>query len=606
MKKVAIHLSYHLALLFILPIAFIVTYVWLYFHPSITIYEHLGVIALIVFSILSIKLLLNHYLKNKKLVLFVSSILYSSFILGVIIYYALVLIGLYSWNKVITEEFIVSYANQAGFFFDAINVSYHLIIVALVILYTILTAACYFFLRKFHWLPTKQHNTTWLIGPLIFSFLFFCCYFCYDYLISSDAASKEPVKLTLHSGKPKGQQTHKSKLEYATDQRLNNLEDQARKNYQINISTKKRNLIVFVVDALRPDHTNIYDYHRDTTPNLRKISESQATSHFTNVRSVCGETTCAHAGFMASRFVHQLPDNIFTLQEALKLNGYRTNFIISGDHVNFHNIREVYGHVDDYFDGSMATGYYFNDDIITINKTDTLPIWDGKPTMIHYHILSAHQVGKKDPAFTKYMPSESYLGKRSGQAEIKFTNFYDNGVLQADDVIKKLLDTLSSKKYLDNTLVIITADHGEALGEHGFFMHTNSVIEEALHVPLMMIPYGYQSNLPKQSDEFMSLVDLAPTILSEFNLSIPETWIGKPVQHKIERPFTFFEMTPYKGLYDHRDKKSLWKYWNNTNTGEEFVFNITQDPKENNNLVWRVSSDLKKEWRKATQFEMSH
>jgi glucan phosphoethanolaminetransferase (alkaline phosphatase superfamily) len=507
---------------------------------------------------------------------------------------------------VITEEFIVSYANQAHFFLDAIGISYYLVIVTLIIFYTLLTIACYYFLRKFHWLPTKQHNTTWLIGPLMLSALLLCSYHLNDYLISGDISSKEPLKLTLHSGKPKGEQIHEAKLGYKSNKQINITENNARKNYIVSPSTKKRNLVIFIVDALRPDHTSIYGYHRDTTPNLRKVSESHAINLFTNVRSVCGETTCAHAGFMASRFVHQLPDNLFTLQDVLKVNDYRTNFIISGDHINFHNIRDVYGQVDDYYDGSMATGYYFNDDAITINKTKALPVWDGKPTLIHYHILSAHQVGKKDPAYSRYTPAESYLGKREGQPEIKFTNFYDNGVLQADDIIKKLLDILATKKYLDNTLVIITADHGEALGEHNFFMHTNSVIEEALHVPLMMIPYGYKSNLPNQTNKFMSLADLAPTILYEFNLNIPETWVGKPIQQKIERPFTFFEMTPYKGLYDHRDTQALWKYWKNINTGEEFVFNITKDPKENNNLVWRVSTNLKNEWRKITDFEVTH
>lgn len=606
MKKLAVNFTYNLTALFALPIIFIGFYVVMLYNPYNTVYQHLSIISSIIFSILSIKFLINHYIKNKRLALFVGSILYSSFIFLAILYYALVFISLYSWNKVITKEFIISYSNQIHFLFDALNISFYLVFFALVTLYTTLTIACYFFLNKFHWLPAPQHNTTWLIGPLILTVLLWTTYSMYDYIISGDLTSKEPLKLTLHSGKARGMQIHDAKLGYTENKKINDLEDKARKNYQIKTSISKRNLIVFIVDALRPDHTSIYNYHRNTTPNLKKLIEHKATSLFTNVRSVCGETTCGHAGYMGSRFIHQLPDNLFTLQETLKLNGYRTNLIISGDHINFHNIREVYGQVDDYFDGSMATGYYFNDDQITVNKTNTLPTWDGQPTMIHYHILSAHQVGKRDMNFSKYSPAESYLGKRSGQPDVKFTNFYDNGVLQADDMINTILQTLKSKKYLDNALVIITADHGEALGEHGVFMHTNSVIEEALNIPIVMIPYGYKSSLPKQYNDFMSLIDLAPTILTEFDLNIPETWTGTPIQQKQNRPFTFFEMTPYKGLYDHRDTNNLLKYWKNQNTGEEFAFNIKTDPKENHNLIWKIPTNLKKEWRKATEFETTH
>lgn len=604
MKKITLHFSYHLALLFILPITFICIYVWLYFNPAITIYQHLSVIALIVFSIFSIKLLINHYINNKRIVLFIGSILYSSFIFGILIYYLLVLIGLYSWNKVITEEFIISYANQAHFFFDAIGISYHLIIVLAVVIYTLLTVASYFFLKHFHWLPSKYTKTTWLIGPLIFSIFLFFCYFVYDYIDTSDANSKEPLKITLFSGKLR--QTHDARLGYGPNHHLNSIEDTARKNYTVSPSDKKRNLIVFIVDALRPDHTSMYGYSRDTTPYLEKISKLHDAKIFNQVRSVCGETTCAHAGYMASRFIHQLPDNLFTLQEVLKLNGYITNFIISGDHINFNNIRDVYGDVDHYYDGSMATGFYFNDDAITVNKTKSLPEWDGNPSMIHYHILSAHQVGKKEAEFSKYTPWESYLGKRSGPPDIKFTNFYDNGILQADSVINDILNILASKKYLENSLVIITADHGEALGEHNFFMHTNSVIEEALRIPLVMIPYGYESKLPKQYDNFMSLADLAPSILEEFDINIPESWVGTPMQKQLKRPFTYFEMTPYKGFYDHRDSKTLWKYWQNIITGEEYAFNLTADPKENRNMIWDVPVNLKKEWRKTNQIQTKH
>ncbi|OYY05167.1 MAG: hypothetical protein B7Y72_04565, partial [Mehylophilales bacterium 35-46-6] len=120
MRKTAVHFSYNLALLFTLPVAFIVAYVWLYFNPSIVIYQHLSAIALLVFSILSIKLLIHHYFNHQKLVLFVGTVLYSSFIFTLLVYYALVFISLSTWSKVITKEFITSYLAQIDFLLEAL------------------------------------------------------------------------------------------------------------------------------------------------------------------------------------------------------------------------------------------------------------------------------------------------------------------------------------------------------------------------------------------------------------------------------------------------------------------------------------------------------
>jgi glucan phosphoethanolaminetransferase (alkaline phosphatase superfamily) len=599
MRKAAVHFTYNLALLFTLPVVFIVVYVWLYFNPSIVIYQHLSAIALFIFSILSIKLLINHYFNHQKLVLFVGTILYSSFIFGLIVYYALVLISLNSWSRVITEEFILAYAGQAKFFLEALGVSYHLIIVALVIAYALIAIICYFFLKKFHWLPSKYIGNTWIIGPLLFCICLFFIAYTNEYIIHADPTSKEPIKLTLFSGKPKAKQDHSAKLGYSSDIKLNVEEDNARKNYIVSPSTKKRNLIVIMVDGLRPDHTSAYGYQKDTTPFLKKLITNSSSHIFTNVRSVCAETTCAHAGFMGSRFVHDLPDSPFTLQDVLKRNGYHTNFIISGDHLSFNNIRDIYGKVDEYYDGTMAKGYYFNDDEIVVNKTKSLPDWNGKPTMIHYHLLSAHLVGKKYPKYKKFLPANGYGISSDMHPKLDYSNFYDNGVLQADAIINELMLNLKQKQYLENTLVVITSDHGEALGEHNFFTHTNSVIEEVLNVPLVMVSYGYKSKLPKKHVQFMSLADLSPTILHEFDIKIPETWTGIASQLNTTRPFTFFEMPPYKGLYDHRDTKVLWKYWKNFNTDEEFVFNLSKDPGENNNLVWQTPNHQIKQWRET-------
>ena len=89
---------------------------------------------------------------------------------------------------------------------------------------------------------------------------------------------------------------------------------------------------------------------------------------------------------------------------------------------------------------------------------------------------------------------------------------YDGAVAYVDDQLGRLLDNLKGQGLLDNTIVVVTSDHGEQFGEHGLFDHANSLYRPLLHVPLVLsfpprLPAGTRVRQP------VSLVDLAATIL---------------------------------------------------------------------------------------------
>lgn len=140
-------------------------------------------------------------------------------------------------------------------------------------------------------------------------------------------------------------------------------------------------------------------------------------------------------------------------------------------------------------------------------------------------------------------------------------NFYDNGVLDADAVINHLLTLLQPKGYLQNSLVVIKADHGESLCEHGVFTHTNSVREEVLNVPLILIPFGYETAAAAPVHHYPAQVDILPTVLGELGLPVPRTWIGRDLNSAEGLPLTYFEEHAFAGLIDHRDATHVWKYW---------------------------------------------
>jgi len=292
------------------------------------------------------------------------------------------------------------------------------------------------------------------------------------------------------------------------------------------------------------------------------------------------------------------------LPEVLKRYGYRTMLILGGDHTHFYGLRELYGPVDDYYDGSMAAPYYMNDDQLVVNHVNGLPEWDGRPVMIRFHLMSSHMLGKRHEANTRYEPAANYffvpnrtLGD-DGKTYEKAVNYYDNGVREFDAVVASILDALRRKHYLDDAVVAVTGDHGESLGEHGIWGHEDGVTREALGVPFLMLNYGYQSPSRLDGAAWPSQVDIAPTILAELGMPRPTTWSGVPLQSPVKRDFIHFEEGPLVGLLDARDAANPWKYWEDRRDGAASAFNLARDPRESHNAVDQAPAQLVRDWRR--------
>jgi len=357
-------------------------------------------------------------------------------------------------------------------------------------------------------------------------------------------------------------------------------------------------VILIVVDALRPGHTEPYGYHRPTTPHLSKRVAQAGMVRINHVYGSCSESTCGLASLASSRYLHNYPPNPLSLPEVLQLHGYAIHMILGGDHTNHYNLRNVYGKVNNYFDGSMAKGFYMNDDSFVLNKTRALPRWGGNPIMLQYHLMSNHVLGKRLPAYTLFKPAASYAGKTRGGPDVRYTNFYDNGVLQTDAIIHAILTDLEAKHYLDHSIVVITADHGESLGEKGVRAHGNSINEEALRIPLFISGMGELAVAPGQP---VGQVDIAPSILHELKLPIPPNWDGLPLQSGARRRpgdgFLHFSMREHIGLLDTRTPGPL-KYRRNAQDNMEAVYDLVSDPSEQHNVIESLAQPRRLEWRR--------
>ena len=514
----------------------------------------------------------------------------------ILLYYALVLTGLELWGRVISWDLIRTYAIQASALRDALGVSLPGVCAVLAASYLALLAAAWVYLGRFDWIaPFARVLPTWLFTMVLLTGSTVCAVELYSFAAAPPTIEREPVSLTLFPLQATFDAQTRA-IDSMRAERLDQLEDAARLGYQPNPAAVRRNVILIVVDALRSDRMGVYGYSRDTTPNLTRLAREGMIRKPLQMRSSCSASVCGLMSLLSSKFIHELSRRPITLQEVLKLHGYRIHLMLGGDHANFYGLRQLYGDVDSYQDAGTRRGWYMNDDAGVLHDAASLPSWDGTPIMMQFHLMSAHGLGKRNEQFARFTPAASYVIPGNRVPPL-VDNFYDNGVVQADEVIHQIMETLRRKGYLKSALVVVTADHGEALGEHGRYTHAHGVDEQVLRIPLLLIAQGYRPAVFSGGNTVASQVDVAPTVLAELGIARPATWSGMALQEPVTRAYTFFQEAYAAGLIDHRDPQNLWKYWADSSTGQEYAYGISSDPAEASNVIHSVAPQTRRDWR---------
>ncbi len=584
------------------PAVFLAIYVGHELAPASSIAPHLRVVALPLIGLWIARLALAAAL-GARAARIGGAVLGALFVATLLDYYALVLIGLHAWGRVVSLDLIVAYGAQLPKFAAALGIALAPASAALAAGLLVLGVAAWLYLGRLDWVPLAMRALpTRLVVLIVFAGTAACGLELYRFLAGPPAPEYEPFSLTLNPLLG-ALDVNGHAVDRLAAARRDAEQDAARRAYRPAAGAHRRNLILIVVDALRADHMGIYGYGRDTTPNLQALQQQGKLRFAPAVRAVCASSMCGLLGIASSQYVHQLSARPITLQEVLRRHGYRVHMLLAGDHSLFYGLKQAYGEVDSYFDARAAGQIrYMNDDRVVLDRLAQFEPWDGRPVMMQFHLMSAHSLGARDSKSVRYTPAANYAFNRPEAGEddapiASAVNFYDNGVLHADAMIAAILEMLARKGYLDEAVVAITADHGEALGEHGMFQHANSVREEALRVPFVVVSYGYRPAARIDARRLASQIDIGPTLLSELGLPAPQVWQGTPLQRAASRRFVEFQERWEIGLFDLRDPEKLWKYWFDMRSGAEYAFDIVADPRERLNVLSSVPASLAAEWR---------
>lgn len=606
-------LGMDVGLWYLIPTVFLACYVGFFGQPSAAVPPHFLLVALPLLLLCLLRLLLQR-LSPATWRRLLAAVLTAALLGALILYYALVLIGLRSWGGIVSWEVIPTFFAQTRILTDSMGLPLFVVPLAAALLYLLAVTACWIYLGRFDWIgPGTRAMSTPTLLAIAVGISSFVALQIHELSLGRWTSAGEPISLTLYPQKA-ALDLEGYSVNPVVASHLDQVADTARHAYvPATRGAKKKNLVVIIVDALRPDHLGVYGYGRHTTPHLATIMREHDTRIISGVHATCGDTICALFSLFSSKFTSEFSFRPFTLHEVLRRNGYRLHMLLSGDHTYFHSLKSIYGQVDTFYDGiqARARGYFLNDDQLLVDRLKRLPDWDGTPTMFQFHLMSAHILRKPDEVPGRFQPARRYALRNStersprGEPAQTAVNFYDNGVLLADTIIDALLGQLQEKGYLHDTLVVITADHGESLGEHGLFTHANSVREELLRIPLLLIAYGYQPQATGPPRPIYSQVDIAPAILTDLALPSPSIWRGRSLQGEGCDPFSFFEEHAFAGLIDCRDPSHIWKYWIDRRTGADHVFDLSADPREEVDRSGAIPASLLSDLRSRTRAQTS-
>jgi glucan phosphoethanolaminetransferase (alkaline phosphatase superfamily) len=359
----------------------------------------------------------------------------------------------------------------------------------------------------------------------------------------------------------------------------------ALKEYPKNQDFDKKNVILIICDALRSDHTSAYGYYRNTTPFLDSIIKSDHAVRVDHFFSTSSRSVNGVLNILASDY--NILNAKFFLHDLLWSQGYKINFIVSGDHTNFYNLRKHYGNNIEYFhDGVSALttnpeASINNDKAVVLDNLAGIPSSDGKPAFFYIHFMSTHHAGIADTAYFIFKPNRTTAFNTMISAEI-LNNDYDNRVSQVDAYLKQTMKILKQKGFLDNAIVVITADHGQGLTEFGFVGHAQSVFPSEIRIPLILFETGNKTNIQKVNLPFANQLDIAPSIVDLLGIPIPKTWGGFSVFKNERRDFIFQQEKSFYSCIWH-DKQNIYQFIYNSNDKHTQVFDVgvTNIPTDN-------------------------
>lgn len=439
-------------------------------------------------------------------------------------------------------------------------------------------------------------------------------------------------------------------------------------------SPSRPNILWIVWDTVRADRLSLYGYSKSTTPNLERWADDALV--FENVKSAASSTTPSHASMFTGLLPTQhgannghpwLNDQLTTLAELLREAGYATYLWAANPHVSkAENFAQGFDHEAHPWDPEYRDEAFRivkkrlvgdrSSELRQRFKHDKAGPWAIKAAgeLAERDLLAWLQ--ERDPkqpyfAFVNYMeahrpftPTRSSRSKMMSPEQVEqsyrvdrswvpmwsytfgfdeysdeqleiMARTYDATLIELDLLFARLLAALEAGGYLEDTVVVLTSDHGEHLGEHHMLDHQYSLYEPLIDVPLI-IRYPKRFEPGREKRPVMNY-DLFPTLLELASLEPSPTSRGlarslldpdpdrervaeypsvfEDPQNAVRRRYPDFDPTPWARRLRSLEAGRYKLIWGED--GRHELYDLSLDPAESVNLYAREAREAQRMMR---------
>ncbi len=358
-----------------------------------------------------------------------------------------------------------------------------------------------------------------------------------------------------------------------------------RHDHYFKLGGPRPHVVIFLVDALRADHLGCYGHPVHTSPFIDRLAGKGVV--FESCRSQAPWTMPSVASLLTSLYpsAHKavafpsaqqaktgrdtglydiLPEQVMTLAEVFKDNGYRTACFstnrwidpVFGFHQGFDDFFALAKSMPPGPDGKPVIvlnlpADYLHEKLLNYLLETAPEEWERwlerigiyqKPLFLYLHYMDVHGPYRPPAPFTDMFDDfySALPDRELSQQDIDRMDYlyqdndslnfylsrYDAQIRFLDREMEGMINLLDDKDLLSPSLMLFVSDHGESFGEHGVFDHGNTLYEEEIHVPLIMwgtasFPPGTRVSEPAQ------VIDIGPTLLDALGIRCPGQFEGK-------------------------------------------------------------------------------
>lgn len=368
------------------------------------------------------------------------------------------------------------------------------------------------------------------------------------------------------------------------------------------------NILLISLDACRADHLGAYGYPRETSPFIDSVAARGTL--FTNAFVNTHGTPSSHTTILSSLYQethrvgyddrkglarNRIPNEVALLQEHLQRNGYVTVGVTAGGWMS-----GEFGYERGFtaFDDQPKKGI----GSARLVKLVRQYMGEGRPIFAFLHTYYIHSPYDPPAPYRRLWgsfpsrfeaSSENLLAINAGKLavtgqDVRFIEaMYDGGIRFTDDALRRMFAELERLGFFGNHLVVITADHGEELGERGAFLHRDLLYDDLIHVPLIFEGNAVSSGMVDRG--LASSVDIAPTILRQAGVEPDVRLEGRDL---LSSPAPESVFSQYAGRR-YAIRTADWKLIANLEPRSLELYDLRNDPQERNDLAGGLSEKVK-------------